>query len=134
MNLFNLDDLKNDYKNVNINVFLRCDLNITENDYSRIDLSIPTILELLELDSVKKLIICTHLGRPKNSFDPELSTKNKIKPYLEEKLRRPMHTMPLLVAYFFDCKYSENTFSEHFVIYQCFRCIIKHIYCFRRMT
>ena len=88
MNLFNLDDLKNDYKNVNINVFLRCDLNITENDYSRIDLSIPTILELLELDSVKKLIICTHLGRPKNSFDPELSTKNKIKPYLEEKLRR----------------------------------------------
>ena len=33
MNLFNLDDLKNDYKNVNINVFLRCDLNITENDY-----------------------------------------------------------------------------------------------------
>ena len=26
MNLFNLDDLKNDYKNVNINVFLRCDV------------------------------------------------------------------------------------------------------------
>tara|TARA_B100001029_G_scaffold179624_1_gene189929 strand:- start:3024 stop:4166 length:1143 start_codon:yes stop_codon:yes gene_type:complete len=88
MKLFNLDDLKNDFKNSDINVFLRCDLNITENDYTRIDLSVPTINELLELDSVKKLIICTHLGRPERSFDPELSTKNKIKPYLEEKLRK----------------------------------------------
>ncbi|MEC7880677.1 MAG: phosphoglycerate kinase [Chloroflexota bacterium] len=88
MNLFNLDDLKNDYRNVDINVFLRCDLNITESDYTRIDLSIPTILELLEFNSVKKLIICTHLGRPKGNFDPKLSTKNKIKPYLEKKLKK----------------------------------------------
>jgi len=88
MKLFNLDDLKNDYENIDINVFLRCDLNVTENDYTRIDLSIPTILELLEFNSVKKLIICTHLGRPKGNFDPKLSTKNIIKPYLEKKLKK----------------------------------------------
>ena len=88
MNLFNLDDLKNDYENVDINVFLRCDLNITENDFTRIDLSVPTILELIKFDSVKKLIICTHLGRPKSNFDSKLSTKNIIKPYLEKKLKK----------------------------------------------
>ena len=35
----------------NINIFLRCDLNITENDLSRIDMSIPTINKLLNLSN-----------------------------------------------------------------------------------
>jgi len=86
MNLFNLDDFKSDFENKIASVFLRCDLNITENDFTRIDLSLPTIKELIGYEFVRKLIICTHIGRPRNNFDPNLSVKTKIKPYLEKKL------------------------------------------------
>lgn len=86
MNLFNLDDFKSDFENKIASVFLRCDLNITENDFTRIDLSLPTIKELLGYGFVRKLIICTHIGRPHNNFDPNLSVKTRIKPYLEKKL------------------------------------------------
>ena len=55
MKLKNLSDFVNKYKNQkNINIFLRCDLNITENDLSRIDMSIPTINKLLNCKFINK--------------------------------------------------------------------------------
>ena len=61
MKLKNLSDFVNKYKNQkNINIFLRCDLNITENDLSRIDMSIPTINKLLNQEcTIDQIILST---------------------------------------------------------------------------
>ena len=85
MNLKDLHDLEKKYRNRNINVFLRCDLNITENDLSRIYLSIPTIKQLIGFKFINKIIICTHLGRP-NLRDNEFSLINRVHPELEKIL------------------------------------------------
>ena len=85
MNLKDLHDLEKKYNNRNINVFLRCDLNITENDLSRIYLSIPTIKQLIGFKFINKIIICTHLGRP-NLRDNEFSLINRVHPELEKIL------------------------------------------------
>lgn len=85
MNLKDLHDLEKKYNNRNINVFLRCDLNITENDLSRIYLSIPTIKQLIGFKFINKIIICTHLGRP-NLRDNEFSLINRVHPKLEKIL------------------------------------------------
>ena len=88
MKLKNLSDFVNKYKNQkNINIFLRCDLNITENDLSRIDMSIPTINKLLNCKFINKVVICSHLGRPKYR-EPELSLKNRVLKELESKIKR----------------------------------------------
>ena len=58
-------------------VFLRCDFNVPIDnlgkitDSKRIDESFETINYLLENDA--KLILCSHLGRPKGVFNPKLS-------------------------------------------------------------
>ena len=58
-------------------VFLRCDFNVAIDnlekitDSKRIDESFKTINYLLENDA--KLILCSHLGRPKGVFNPKLS-------------------------------------------------------------
>jgi len=70
-------------------VFLRCDLNVPLNEWgmitdtNRIDSSLKTIRYLLEKGA--KLIITSHLGRPKNKPDPEFSLKPVAK-YLTEAL------------------------------------------------
>ena len=104
MKLKTLSDFKNKYSNQKVNIFLRCDLNITENDLSRIEMSIPTIKKLLSYNFVNKIVICSHLGRPK-SREVELSLNNKVHKYLEMKLEREIS--------FIDYKKNLN-FSEFF--------------------
>ncbi len=90
MKLKTLSDFKNKYRNQKVDVFLRCDLNITENDASRIEMSIPTIKELLSYNFVNKIVICSHLGRPK-SREVGLSLNNKVHKYLELKLEKEIN-------------------------------------------
>ena len=104
MKLKTLSDFKNKYRNQTVNIFLRCDLNITENDLSRIEMSIPTIKKLLSYNFVNKIVICSHLGRPK-SREVGLSLYNKVHKYLEMKLEREIS--------FIDYKENLN-FSEFF--------------------
>ena len=104
MKLKTLSDFKNKYSNQKVNIFLRCDLNITENDLSRIEMSIPTIKKLLSYNFVNKIVICSHLGRPK-SREVDLSLNNKVHKYLEMKLEREIS--------FIDYKENLN-FSEFF--------------------
>ena len=67
--------------NVDVNnkvVILRADLNIpivngVVQDHTRIKRLMPTINYLLENQS--KLVICSHLGRPKGKFDENFSLK-----------------------------------------------------------
>ena len=60
------------------NVFLRVDFNVPldENgnirDDTRIKAALPTLRHLL--DSGAKVVVATHLGRPKGEFKPEFST------------------------------------------------------------
>ena len=104
MKLKTLSDFKNKYRNQAVDIFLRCDLNITENDLSRIEMSIPTIKKLLSYNFVNKIVICSHLGRPK-SREVDLSLNNKVHKYLEMKLEREIN--------FIDYKENLN-FSEFF--------------------
>lgn len=72
-------------------VFLRCDFNVPFDDQGnitdtkRIDESLKTIKYLL--DNNAKLILCSHLGRPKNGFEEKLSLRPVAK-YLSEVLGR----------------------------------------------
>ena len=72
-------------------VFLRCDFNVPFDekgnitDTKRIDESLKTIKYLI--DNNAKLILCSHLGRPKNGFEDKLSLKPVAK-YLKEVLGR----------------------------------------------
>ncbi len=72
-------------------VFLRCDFNVPFDekgnitDTKRIDESLKTIKYLIDNDA--KLILCSHLGRPKNGFEDKLSLKPVAK-YLKEVLGR----------------------------------------------
>ena len=70
-----LNDLK-EGKGITFDQLLN-DLNITENDSSRIDMSIPTINELLKFEFVNKIIISAHLGRPE-SVNYDFSLKNNV--------------------------------------------------------
>jgi len=60
-------------------VFVRCDFNVPMNenkeivDNRRIVAALPTIKYLLENNC--KIILCSHLGRPKGEFKPEFSLK-----------------------------------------------------------
>ena len=85
MRLKNLVDIKKKYQKKSINIFLRCDLNVTDNDLSRIDLSVPTIQKLLQFNFVDKVIICSHLGRPKGP-ENNLSLIHNVLPELEKKI------------------------------------------------
>lgn len=71
---------KKTVKELNVNgktVFLRCDFNVPFDekgnitDTKRIDESMKTINYLL--DHGAKIILCSHLGRPKGKYDPKLS-------------------------------------------------------------
>ena len=58
------------------NIFLRVDLNVPMNngkirDESKITSVLPTIKHLLKNNN--RIIICSHLGRPKGSYDKNLS-------------------------------------------------------------
>ena len=73
LNKKTIDDLKNlkDQK-----VLVRCDFNVpiqngVIQNYNRIDGALPTIKKLL--DQGAKLILCSHLGKPKGEALPELS-------------------------------------------------------------
>lgn len=72
-------------------VFLRCDFNVPFDekgnitDTKRIDESLKTIKYLIDNDA--ELILCSHLGRPKNGFEDKLSLKPVAK-YLKEVLGR----------------------------------------------
>ena len=60
----------------NRKIILRLDLNVplkdkVIKDYTRIDLCLPFIKELVQKKA--KIIIISHLGRPKENEDPSLS-------------------------------------------------------------
>ncbi len=69
-------------------VLVRCDFNVPLKDgviqnYNRIDGAIPTIKKLL--DQGAKVILCSHLGKPKGEPVPELSLA-PVAPALSERL------------------------------------------------
>ena len=79
----------NNFNVQNKNVILRLDLNVpikdkTITDDTRIKLSLPFINNLIEKKD--KIIIISHLGRPKGSRDPALSLVPIFK-YLKKKLK-----------------------------------------------
>ncbi|PNH20990.1 phosphoglycerate kinase [Lachnospiraceae bacterium] len=87
LNKKTIDDLKNlkDQK-----VLVRCDFNVpiqngVIQNYNRIDGALPTIKKLL--DQGAKLILCSHLGKPKGEALPELSLAPVAKA-LSERLGR----------------------------------------------
>ena len=69
-------------------VLVRCDFNVPLKDgviqnYNRIDGAIPTIKKLL--DQCAKVILCSHLGKPKGEPLPEMSLE-PVAPALSERL------------------------------------------------
>lgn len=73
---------KKTVKDINLKgkkVFVRCDFNVPMDkeqnitDNTRIEAALPTIKYLLEQDC--KIILASHLGRPKGEFKPEYSLK-----------------------------------------------------------
>lgn len=73
-------------------VLVRCDFNVpldgqTITNDKRIVASLPTIQALLEKNA--KIILCSHLGRPKGEFKPEFSLTPVAK-RLSELLGRPV--------------------------------------------
>lgn len=87
LNKKTIDDLKNlkDQKDL-----VRCDFNVpiqngVIQNYNRIDGALPTIKKLL--DQGAKLILCSHLGKPKGEALPELSLAPVAKA-LSERLGR----------------------------------------------
>ena len=85
MNLRNIQQITEDYKGQNgKTVLLRCDLNITEEDNTRILIVKPTIDFLLKQDFISKIIICSHFGRPKGTLEDfnDLSLVHNVLPKL----------------------------------------------------
>ena len=85
LNKKTVDDLK-DLKGKK--VLVRCDFNVPLKDgviqnYNRIDGAIPTIKKLM--DQGAKLILCSHLGKPKGEPLPEMSLA-PVAPALSERL------------------------------------------------
>lgn len=85
LNKKTVDDLK-DIKGKK--VLVRCDFNVPLKEgviqnYNRIDGAIPTLKKLL--DGGAKLILCSHLGKPKGEAVPELSLA-PVAPALSERL------------------------------------------------
>ncbi len=85
LNKKTVDDLK-DLKGKK--VLVRCDFNVPLKDgviqnYNRIDGAIPTIKKLL--DQGAKVILCSHLGKPKGEPLPEMSLA-PVAPALSERL------------------------------------------------
>jgi phosphoglycerate kinase len=79
-----------DFEVENKVVFLRLDLNVPMEkgkitDYTRIDATLPTITYLLEKGA--KLVLASHLGRPKTSKDKEFSLEPVAKA-LTERLHK----------------------------------------------
>lgn len=85
LNKKTVDDLKNIQGQ---KVLVRCDFNVPLTDgviqnYNRIDGAIPTIQKLLKGGA--KVILCSHLGKPKGEPLPELSLA-PVAPALKERL------------------------------------------------
>ncbi len=81
----------------NKTVFLRCDLNVPLDselnivDTKKIDESLKTINYLIENNS--KIIICSHLGRPKSKNDTNFSLK-PVANYLSKVLKKEIMLLP----------------------------------------
>mgnify|MGYP000857861561 CR=1 FL=1 len=89
LNKKTVDDLK-DLKGKK--VLVRCDFNVPLKDgviqnYNRIDGALPTIKKLL--DQGAKVILCSHLGKPKGEPLPEMSL-SPVAPALSERLGVPV--------------------------------------------
>jgi phosphoglycerate kinase len=77
-------------------VFVRADLNVpleggVVTDATRIDATLPTLRWILDRDG--KLVVASHLGRPKGEPKPELSLK-PVADALAAKLGRPVRLAP----------------------------------------
>jgi len=91
MGLFN----KKTIEDVNVSgkkVLVRCDFNVPLSDGiitddNRITAALPTIRYLL--DNGAAVILCSHLGRPKNGFEPEFSLK-PVAEHLAKLLNKPV--------------------------------------------
>ncbi len=101
-----MDKIRSFNQNINVKnkrVILRSDFNVPIfnekiQDKTRIDLSIPFIQDLLKREA--KVLLISHLGRPKNDKDKSLSLK-PIFNYLKEKINNKI--------YFFPDKISDQT-------------------------
>ncbi len=82
-------------------VLLRCDFNVPLDksgaitDDTRITAALPTIKYVLEKGGAA--ILCSHLGRPKEGFEPELSLK-PVAERLSELLSLPVKMAPACVG------------------------------------
>lgn len=87
-------DVVDEIPTTNKTIFLRCDFNISlsENgeiiDDSKIKLSLPTIKYLIKTGA--RVVIGTHIGNPKGTFNEKLSTIVVYK-YLQQVLRCNVH-------------------------------------------
>lgn len=85
----------------NKRVFLRVDFNVPLDeagqvrDDSRIRAALPTLRYLL--DSRAKLVVASHLGRPKGKYDPKLSLKS-VAQKLEELIGKPVILAPEVIG------------------------------------
>ena len=77
-------------------VFLRCDFNVPRDkdtgvitDKGRVVAALPTINYLLDHNAA--IILCSHLGRPKGSWKPELSLAPVAK-LLADELGKPVNS------------------------------------------
>ena len=58
-------------------------------------MSIPTINKLLNCKFINKVVICSHLGRPKYR-EPELSLNNRVLKELEMKIERKLNSLIMI--------------------------------------
>ncbi|MCX7974677.1 MAG: phosphoglycerate kinase [Candidatus Aminicenantes bacterium] len=85
----------------NKKVFLRVDFNVpldeagNVRDDTRIRAALPTIRYLL--DAQAKLVVASHLGRPKGKYDPKLSLKSVAQKF-QELIGRPVTLAPDVVG------------------------------------
>lgn len=100
-------------------VFLRVDFNVPLNDQgeivdaTRIERSIPTIKTILKRGG--RIILCSHLGRPKGKVNPKLSLK-PCSSFLQDMLKEPVQFIHTLEPRLIQKQIADSTDHSIFLI------------------